>query len=61
MTFGELTANHLGRRITVHGGHTITLGRITHELYHGRPRTAIYDQPGIRYWIYTSDRQCVLS
>lgn len=61
MTFGDLTAAHLGRQLKVHGGRNITLGRIRHELYHDKARTTVYDQPGIRYWIYTSDRECVLT
>jgi hypothetical protein len=61
MTFGELTADHLGRQIKVYGGRKVTIGRIRHELYHDKARTTVYDGRGIRYWIYTSDRECVLS
>ena len=48
MTFGELTTQHLGQAITVHGGHRVTIGAIHHELYHGKARTVLWDAGRVR-------------
>lgn len=61
MLFGDLTANHLGQQVRVHGGKKITIGAIRHELYHSKPRTVLFDAARVRHWIYVSDRECVLS
>lgn len=61
MTFGDLTTQHLGKRIKVHGGIQVIIGAIHHELYHGKPRTVLYDIGHVRRWVYVSDRECVLS
>jgi dTDP-D-glucose 4,6-dehydratase len=61
MQFGDLTANHLGKRMRVYGGTEVVIGRIQHEIYHGKARTVIGDSNGLRRWIYVSDRECTLS
>lgn len=60
MNFGDLTTNHLGRAIRVRGGHNVIIGAIHHELYHGKPRTVLFDSGQVRRWIYVSDRECIL-
>ncbi len=61
MTFGELTTHHLGQRIRVTGGHTITIGAIQHETYHGKHRTWIHDLAHVRRWVYLSEQEVILS